>query len=46
MSYPLGDPRITPGGREILLRITTGDLADEFARSLDEISERTRARWP
>ncbi len=29
-----GDPRITPEGRAILLRITTGDLADDFAESL------------
>ena len=29
-----GDPRITPEGREILLRLTTGDLADDFADSL------------
>ncbi|MBI2705044.1 MAG: hypothetical protein HYX32_07110 [Actinobacteria bacterium] len=34
-----GDPRLSPEGREILLRITTGDLADEFGRSLEEISE-------
>jgi hypothetical protein len=34
-----GDPRVTPEGREILLRITTGDLADEFADSLAEISD-------
>jgi hypothetical protein len=34
-----GDPRITPEGREILLRITTGDLADEFADSLAAASE-------
>ncbi|MDZ7734580.1 MAG: hypothetical protein U5R31_17185 [Acidimicrobiia bacterium] len=33
-----GDPRITPEGREILTRIVIGDLADEFADSLAEIS--------
>lgn len=30
-----GDPRITPEGREILLRLTTGDLMDEFQAELD-----------
>jgi hypothetical protein len=39
VSDRLGDPRITPEGRKILLRITKGDLADEFARSLAEISD-------
>jgi hypothetical protein len=34
-----GDPRITPEGREILTRIVIGDLADEFADSLAEISD-------
>ena len=33
-----GDTRITPEGREILTRIVMGDLADEFADSLAEIS--------
>ncbi len=33
-----GDPRITPEGRAILTRIVSGDLADEFADSLAEIS--------
>jgi len=33
------DPRITPEGREILLRITKGDLAGEFAESLAAISD-------
>ncbi len=33
-----GDPRITAEGREILLRLTVGDLADEFADSLAEVS--------
>jgi molybdenum-dependent DNA-binding transcriptional regulator ModE len=30
-----GDPRITPEGREILRRMTRGDLADEFQAALD-----------
>jgi len=30
-----GDPRITPEGREILRRMTHGDLADEFQAALD-----------
>jgi integrase len=30
-----GDPRITPEGREVLLRLTTGDLMDEFQAALD-----------
>ena len=30
-----GDPRITPEGREILLRLTTGDRMDEFQAALD-----------
>ncbi len=30
-----GDPRITPEGREILRRVTRGDLADEFQAALD-----------
>lgn len=34
-----GDPRLTESDREILRRITTGDLADEFADSLAAISE-------
>ena len=29
-----GDPRLSPEGREILRRITSGDLADEFATAL------------
>ncbi len=29
---------MSEAGREILLRITTGDLAEEFGRSLDEIA--------
>lgn len=34
-----GDPRLTDDDRAILRRITTGDLADEFADSLREISD-------
>ncbi len=30
-----GDPRITPEGREALLRLTTGDLMDDFQAALD-----------
>lgn len=30
-----GDPRITPEGRELLLRMTTGDLVEEFQAALD-----------
>lgn len=30
-----GDPRITPEGRALLLRMTTGDLMDEFQAALD-----------
>ena len=30
-----GDPRLSAKGREILARITTGDLADEFQAALD-----------
>lgn len=30
-----GDPRLTDADREILDRITTGDLADEFQAALD-----------
>jgi hypothetical protein len=33
-----GDPRLSEAGREIFMRITTGDLAEEFGRSLDELS--------
>jgi hypothetical protein len=33
-----GDPRLSEVGREILLRITTGDLAEEFGGSLDQIA--------
>lgn len=34
-----GDPRITPEGRELLRRLTDGDLKDEFQAALDEVSE-------
>lgn len=30
-----GDPRITPEGRALLLRMTTGDLVEEFQAALD-----------
>ncbi len=30
-----GDPRLSAEGKEILTRITTGDLADEFQAALD-----------
>jgi len=30
-----GDTRISPEGRAVLARITTGDLADEFQAALD-----------
>jgi hypothetical protein len=30
-----GDPRLSEAGREILARMTTGDLADEFQAALD-----------
>ncbi len=34
-----GDPRLTDSDKEILRRITMGDLADEFADSLAAISD-------
>jgi len=34
-----GDPRITPEGREILLRLVDGDLVDELQAELDRVSE-------
>lgn len=34
-----GDPRFTDEGRAIVRRLTTGDLAEAFGRSLDEISD-------
>jgi hypothetical protein len=30
-----GDPRLSSRGRELLLRMTTGDLVDEFQAALD-----------
>ncbi len=35
-----GDPRITPEGRNILLRLTTGDLMDDFQAALDADPDR------
>jgi hypothetical protein len=34
-----GDPRLSDAGKEVLARITTGDLADEFQAALDADSE-------
>jgi hypothetical protein len=34
-----GDPRITPEGREILLRLVSGDLMGEFQAALDAVSD-------
>ena len=34
-----GDPRLSAAGREVLARITTGDLVDEFQASLDAYLE-------
>ena len=36
---PAGDPRLSAAGREVLARITTGDLVDEFQASLDAYLE-------
>lgn len=33
-----GDPRITPAGREILMRLVAGDLMGAFQAELDRIS--------
>lgn len=33
-----GDPRITPEGREILMRLVAGDLMSEFQAELDRVS--------
>ncbi len=33
-----GDPRITPEGRELLVRLVEGDLVDEFQAALEAIS--------
>lgn len=30
-----GDPRLSAAGRELFLRMTTGDLVDEFQAALD-----------
>ena len=38
-----GDPRLSPEGRDILRRITTGDLANDFADSLAEIGNEDAA---
>lgn len=34
-----GDPRLSEADRGILRRITTGDLAEEFADALAEVSD-------
>jgi len=34
-----GDPRITPEGRELLRRLTDGDLKEEFQAALDAVSD-------
>jgi hypothetical protein len=34
-----GDPRLSPEGREILIRLFSGDLRDEFQAALDEVSD-------
>jgi hypothetical protein len=33
-----GDPRLSEADRELLRRLTTGDLVDEFQAGLDAIS--------
>jgi hypothetical protein len=33
-----GDPRLSPAGRELFRRMTTGDLVGEFQAALDETS--------
>jgi len=33
-----GDPRVTEADREVFLRLTTGDLVDEFQAALDAVS--------
>ncbi|MGH9045303.1 MAG: hypothetical protein ACRDVP_10815 [Acidimicrobiales bacterium] len=33
-----GDPRVTPEGRAILMRLVAGDLMGEFQAELDRIS--------
>lgn len=32
-----GDPRLSSAGRELFRRMTSGDLAEEFQASLDDI---------
>jgi len=34
-----GDPRITPEGRELLRRLTNGDLQDELKAALNAVSD-------
>lgn len=34
-----GDPRLTPEDREILRRLVSGDLMDEFQAALDAVSD-------
>jgi hypothetical protein len=34
-----GDPRISPEGRELFRRMTTGDLTKEFQAALDATTE-------
>lgn len=34
-----GDPRITPEGRDLLLRLTDGDLKADFQAELDAVSD-------
>ena len=41
-----GDPRITPEGRQVLLRLTTGDLMDDFQAALDVDLDADRASDP
>lgn len=33
-----GDPRLSPEGRELFRRMTTGDLAEEFQAGLDAVA--------
>lgn len=34
-----GDSRVTDKGRELIFRLTQGDLVEEFQRALDEVSD-------
>jgi hypothetical protein len=34
-----GDPRLSPEGKELFRRMTTGDLVGEFQADLDAVSE-------